>query len=348
MINKVCFDAQDQKLFDKLPKYAQRAATSVYMNKTRDGYHCSITYINKDGEEESFDEYGIGDFLWMVRRAKDSFGEATEATKTETETTETTTEEREEEPTMMTLEKISEIARTDRETYREMMTSYRENIAKLEEIKSNTDRPDETVRLFVEAVGYDEAVDTIANLVNRFAWDGRIYRANADWAKDHASLAEEVMVDKGLYTSMHMAHLDQIADEMRMYEPTEEAETTEEESLTEVDVMEALKSLEDAEIVEAWNVLCDNINDHDHMVNSMDDFDWIMSDTDPLALTMRAFYGSFNPNDDWFAFNGYGNLVSFGYAERLADYICVEDIATDYIENPSTYADTALGYALGR
>lgn len=85
--------------------------------------------------------------------------------------------------------------------------------------------PGDTVASFVEAVGYEKAVATIATLINRSSWDGRISGKNTDWAKtiDNA-LDQQAAVDCGIYSNrIHMSHLDQIADKMRKYPPALEA-----------------------------------------------------------------------------------------------------------------------------
>ena len=67
----------------------------------------------------------------------------------------------------------------------------------------------------------------------------------------------------------------------------------------------------------------------------MDDLDELYLDTEPTELLRRAFYGydeddwttdssgnkihgPFNPNRDYFTFNGYGNLVSADYKDYSA------------------------------
>lgn len=72
-MRKICYDKNDEKLFNKLPKYAQKKATMVCMNKTADGWHCMLYFTNKDGQEDIIDEYGISDFMWQVRNCKDMF-----------------------------------------------------------------------------------------------------------------------------------------------------------------------------------------------------------------------------------------------------------------------------------
>lgn len=93
-------------------------------------------------------------------------------------------------------------------------------IALLEKIQ-NQDRfdgetPKHTYDEFVSQVGKATANFTIASLVNNSAWDGRISLRNAEWARLlPASFSDEVMIALHLYTTMHMCHLDQIADEAR-------------------------------------------------------------------------------------------------------------------------------------
>lgn len=97
--------------------------------------------------------------------------------------------------------------------------------------------PAQTVAAFVESVGYEAAVEIVASLVNRSAWDGRISRRCAEWANTQEnSWDEEACSRLSIYTNrIHTAHLDQIAAAMMKYEPTtepaaEEAQEAAEES----------------------------------------------------------------------------------------------------------------------
>lgn len=86
--------------------------------------------------------------------------------------------------------------------------------------------PAQTVAAFVKSVGYEAAVEIVASLVNRSAWDGRISRRCAEWAKaQDNSWDEEACSSLSFYTNrIHMAHLDQIAAAMIKYNPTVTAE----------------------------------------------------------------------------------------------------------------------------
>lgn len=69
-------------------------------------------------------------------------------------------------------------------------------------------KPKTTVTKFYNADG-QLAVETIANLITAYAWDGRISKRNVEWA---ASVLTEYTE---LSTEIHRAHLDQLADAMR-------------------------------------------------------------------------------------------------------------------------------------
>ena len=59
----------------------------------------------------------------------------------------------------------------------------------------------------------------------------------------------------------------------------------------------------------------------------MDDFDTVMSGYSPIEVVQRTFFGDFNPNGDYFFFNGYAFLESIyewemqGHFEPIIDEI---------------------------
>ena len=73
---------------------------------------------------------------------------------------------------------------------------------------------------------------------------------------------------------------------------------------------------------------------------SMDFFDEYMEGLEPSLIANRIFYGDFNPNDEYFIFNGSGNLES--YDEWEANKECekyIDDIIDALIDNID-YIDT--------
>lgn len=108
---------------------------------------------------------------------------------------------------MKTLAQLHEMSRD------ELCASIREMsrcIKKLDELKRNTDRPDDLVAKFINSVGREKAEIVIASLINVNAWDGRICPPCRNWAASvPESWDEEAMREYCLNTTMHMAHLDQ-------------------------------------------------------------------------------------------------------------------------------------------
>ena len=95
---------------------------------------------------------------------------------------------------------------------------FESNVDKLHEIYRDTcsGSPAGTVSAFVDAVGHDAAAAVIASLVDRHNADGRISPRNVAWARTiPAAWDRDAMVKFSLYSKIHLAHLDQIADEMR-------------------------------------------------------------------------------------------------------------------------------------
>ena len=111
-------------------------------------------------------------------------------------------------------------------------TEIRKNFETIISIYKNTrdGKTTDTVAALVDALGYDNAVLTVAELVNTVGdWDLRISNKNREWAGNVAEAAtRDELREMGIYTpsEIHQAHIDQLADVMRKYDPTEpEAET---------------------------------------------------------------------------------------------------------------------------
>lgn len=106
------------------------------------------------------------------------------------------------------------------------------------------------------------------------------------------------------------------------------------------------------EELDAWNGYLD-----DNLYYDMDELDEIYSGVEPSEILRRAFYGhdesyttdgygqkhyeAFNPNRDYFKFNGYGNLVSSDYKDYTdhIDTYTIEQMAENR-EEISTIDET--------
>ena len=80
-----------------------------------------------------------------------------------------------------------------------------------------------------------------------------------------------------------------------------------------------------------WNQYCDAANRPDDTIFPMDDFDEMFYGVKPFELARSLFNGDFNPNENYWYFNGYGNPVSAWFVddceafwpEEFAEY-CIE------------------------
>ena len=89
-------------------------------------------------------------------------------------------------------------------------------------------------------------------------------------------------------------------------------------------------ALTNDQIIAMHNEFCDKHGDPDDIICQMGEFNEILSGTDADDITRMMYYGKFNPNDDYFCFDGRGNLASFNcydddespiYLSELADYV---------------------------
>ena len=124
---------------------------------------------------------------------------------------------------MKTIESVRNIITTQSvESFRAVLKAMRSNVEQLDTIQSETVRDggkvSDSVRSYIKAVGLDAAVATVATLVNRDAWDGRISNRNSEWAASvEDAWDEEAATQWSICSKMHKAHLDQFATELRMH-----------------------------------------------------------------------------------------------------------------------------------
>ena len=88
-----------------------------------------------------------------------------------------------------------------------------------------------------------------------------------------------------------------------------------------------------------------------YVLYNMEDFDEMMEGYSPTELAERIFFGDFNPNDDYFYFNGYANLESI-HEYEMSDHfeIIIDEIVDSMLYNyDDIYIDDAdLNDLVGR
>lgn len=100
-------------------------------------------------------------------------------------------------------------------------------------------------------------------------------------------------------------------------------------------IKKAIEAMNGNDIISLHNAYCDQTEDVDRIIYQMADFDEIMAGVEPWEVARSCFYGRhFCPVDDYFFFNGYGNIESINYIlcdERTP--IHLSDIAQYIIDN---------------
>lgn len=69
-------------------------------------------------------------------------------------------------------------------------------------------------------------------------------------------------------------------------------------------------------------------NFYDANYYDMDEFDAFMSNYTPTEIAQMIYFGEFNPNDDYFRFDAYGNLESAEWRDVVAE---AENLVDDII-----------------
>lgn len=89
------------------------------------------------------------------------------------------------------------------------------------------------------------------------------------------------------------------------------------------EILEILKGMDSNDILYINNEYCDDNGHDDDRVYPMEDLAEFFSNDDLMNFANRMYFGndengddsSFNPNRDYFYYNGYGNLVSLDYLD---------------------------------
>ena len=91
------------------------------------------------------------------------------------------------------------------------------------------------------------------------------------------------------------------------------------------DIASILDNLESWQIVDVHNSFADG----DDWIYDMNSFNELMERYNPIDIANRVVYGEFNPNHDYFRFDGYANLESTDYPEDFVDMDVIINYAID-------------------
>ena len=96
------------------------------------------------------------------------------------------------------------------------------------------------------------------------------------------------------------------------------------------------------EIADAWNFRCDEKGYMDERIEYMDTFDELFCNLKPSEIVEKVYRRDFCTGDDFYAFNGYGNLESFSDVEDYSRFSYEElaEYLVDYGDSLTTDVDT--------
>ena len=98
-----------------------------------------------------------------------------------------------------------------------------------------------------------------------------------------------------------------------------------------------------SQLVEEVNAYDGSLYDYEFI--PMDEFNEYTQRYEPYDLALKIHYGEFNPNEDYFAFDAYENLVSFDEYERVGYLRDNADEIYDRIEANIDYLSIPLELA---
>lgn len=94
------------------------------------------------------------------------------------------------------------------------------------------------------------------------------------------------------------------------------------------EILNALEDMYLPDLIHIYNNYCIATDNYDDKIYLMNEFDERMESFTPWEVARLCFDGDFRPCDNYFYFNGYGNIMSFDFIdqaniniERIAEYI---------------------------
>ena len=100
-----------------------------------------------------------------------------------------------------------------------------------------------------------------------------------------------------------------------------------------------IEGMDEPDAVALHNEYCYETNDYDDEIIEMERFDEICEGMTPSDIARSIFYGDFNPNHDYFHFNGYGNFESTG---NPTDWIYPGDIARKVVDRECSFENDEI------
>ena len=105
-----------------------------------------------------------------------------------------------------------------------------------------------------------------------------------------------------------------------------------------------IEDMDESDAVELHNEYCYETNDYDDEIIEMERFDEICEGMTPSDIASSIFYGDFNPNHEYFHYDGYGNFESTNYP---TDWIYPGDIAREVVDRECAVENDEIQEEIG-
>lgn len=100
-----------------------------------------------------------------------------------------------------------------------------------------------------------------------------------------------------------------------------------------------IEDMDDSDAVALHNEYCYETNNYDDEIIEMERFDEICEGMTPSDIANHIFYGDFNPNHEYFHYDGYGNFESTNYP---TDWIYPGDIAREVVDRECAFENDEI------
>lgn len=100
-----------------------------------------------------------------------------------------------------------------------------------------------------------------------------------------------------------------------------------------------IEDMDESDAVALHNEYCYETNNYDNEIIEMERFDEICEGMTPSDIANHIFYGDFNPNHEYFHYDGYGNFESTNYP---TDWIYPGDIARKVVDREESFENDEI------
>ena len=100
-----------------------------------------------------------------------------------------------------------------------------------------------------------------------------------------------------------------------------------------------IEDMDDSDAVALHNEYCYETNNYDDEIIEMERFDEICEGMTPSDIANHIFYGDFNPNHEYFHYDGYGNFES---TDCPTDWIYPGDIAREVVDRERSFENDEI------